>query len=68
MEKIGTIRNKVGIIKNKDGGIIKHRMLFKMILNPIFRKIGFSIVSCFEDDKFIKYQIREYPKYCKVVK
>ncbi len=59
---------KIGIIKNEDGEIIKHRMLFKMILNPIFRKIGFSIVSCFEDDKFIKYQIREYPKYCKVIK
>ena len=44
-----------------------HRTLLKTILNPIFRKFGFSIVSIFSDDnRFIKYIIRPYPRYCQI--
>lgn len=45
-----------------------HRTKLKIILNPILRKIGFSIVSCFKDGKFIKYQLKKYPMYCEVIK
>ena len=56
------------IVYDKNKIIITHRTLLKILLNPILRKIGYSIVSYIEKDKFIKYQIREYPKYCKVIK
>jgi len=46
----------------------RHRTLLKVIFNPILRKFGCSIVSCMEGDKFIEYQVRPYPKYCKVIK
>jgi len=47
----------------------RHWTLLKAILNPILRKFGWSIVSIFdENEKFIKYQIREYPKYCGIPK
>lgn len=45
-----------------------HKTLLKIILNPILRKIGFSIISVFDNNKFIKYQIKKYPKYCKIIK
>jgi hypothetical protein len=49
--------------------MIKHRTLLKIIINPILRKLGYSIVSVIDDnDKFIRYELREYPKYCKVIK
>ena len=53
---------------NKDNEIIVHRTLLKIIFNPILRKFfKCSIVSCFdENNNFLKYQIKEYPKYCKV--
>lgn len=59
----------LGIIKDKDGEIIMHRTVLKIIFNPILRKIfKCSIVSHFdENNNFVKYQIREYPKYCKVI-
>lgn len=46
----------------------QHRTKLKVFLNPVLRKIGFSIVSVFEDGRFVRYQIRRYPKYCEVVK
>jgi len=60
--------NKMGIIKDKNGEVVMHRTMLKIILNPILRKLGCSIVSHIENDKFIKYEIRPYPKYCKVIK
>lgn len=37
-----------------------HRTLLKIILNPILRKFGFEIVSCFsEQDKFLRYELRK---------
>jgi len=57
---------KFGIIKNKN--IITHRTILKIVLNPILRKIGWSIVSHVEDDRFIKYEIRSYPQNCRVIK
>ena len=44
-----------------------HRTLLKVILNPMLRKFGFSIVSVLEGDKFIKYQIRKYPECCEII-
>lgn len=58
--------SKLGIIKDKDGNVIMHRTMLKIIFNPVLRKFGYSIVSHIGDEgEFIKYQIREYPKYCK---
>ena len=45
-----------------------HRTLLKIILNPILRKLGWSIVSVFIDDTFVRYELRSYPQYCKVIK
>ena len=44
-----------------------HITWFKKILNPIFRKLGFSIVSVFEDKTLRGYQLRKYPQNCKIV-
>lgn len=44
-----------------------HRVWFKVILNPILRNFGCSIVSVFENNKFVGYRLREYPKYCGIV-
>lgn len=60
---------KLGIIKDKISDTITHRTVLKIIFNPILRKFGYSIVSCFDEkDNFMKYKIREYPKYCKVIR
>lgn len=59
---------RLGIIKDEEGNVLRHRTLLKIIFNPILRKFGWSIVSVFKNNKFIGYQIREYPKYCKVIK
>lgn len=45
-----------------------HRVWFKNLLNPIFRKLGFSIVSIFDGDKLLGYKLMRYPKYCEVIK
>lgn len=44
-----------------------HRTLLKIILNPILRKMGWSIVSVFNNDTFIRYELRKYPQYCKII-
>ena len=58
----------IGLIKNNKSEAIMHKTLLKIICNPILRKFGYSIVSHIENNKFIKYEIRLYPKYCKVIK
>lgn len=37
-----------------------HKTLLKVILNPILRKFGFQIVSCFDGNTFLKYEIRKF--------
>ncbi len=60
---------ELGIIKNKNGKVIMHRTILKILLNPILRKFGYSIVSHINDNgEFIKYEIRSYPQYCKVIR
>jgi hypothetical protein len=45
-----------------------HRTLLKIILNPILRKFRCSIVSVVdENNKFIKYRLKSYPKHCKII-
>lgn len=46
MLNLGTIR--------KNGKIINHRSLFKVVLNPVFRSLGFCIGTPYdlEKDKF----------------
>ena len=59
---------ELGIIKDKDKNIIMHRTILKIILNPILRKFGCSIVSHINDNgEFIKYEIRPYPQNCRVL-
>ena len=68
MGDIGLMR-KLGIIKDENGEVIMHRTILKILLNPILRKFGYSIGSHIVDEgEFIRYQIREYPKYCKVIR
>lgn len=63
------LMNKLGIIKDKNGEAIVHRTILKIVLNPILRKFGCSIVSHIKDNsEFIKYEIRSYPQNCKVIK
>lgn len=59
---------KWGIIKNEEGEVIMHRIMLKIMLNPILRKFGYSIVSHIENDEFIRYEIRSYPQNCRVIK
>jgi hypothetical protein len=40
-----------------------HRAWFKVLFNPILRRIGFVIVSCFDDSKLTGYQLRRYPSF-----
>jgi hypothetical protein len=47
--------------------IQQHRTKLKIILNPILRKFGWSIVSCFEGENFVGYKLRRYPQYCKII-
>lgn len=48
----------------------QHRVLFKVIFNPILRMFGWSIVSVFNADnkRFIRYELRKYPEHCEVVR
>ena len=49
--------------------MLQHRTLLKVLLNPILRTFGWSIV-CYIDvvtDKFLGYGIKPYPKYCKLI-
>jgi hypothetical protein len=41
----------------KDGKIINHRSLFKVLCNPILRCFGWQIVSIFVDNKINKIQL-----------
>ena len=62
------MKYKLGIIKDKDGSVVMHRTILKIIFNPILRKLGCSIVSCIKNGKFTKYKIRSYPQNCEVRK
>lgn len=46
----------------------QHRVWFKIILNPILRIIGWSIVSIVEKNKVIGYGVRKYPEHCSIEK
>ena len=49
--------HKLGIIRDEEGEVVMHRTLLKIILNPILRKFGYSIVSHISDEgEFMKYQ------------
>jgi hypothetical protein len=37
-----------------------HRPWFKVIFNPILRKLGLCIVSIFDEDNLVGYGIRSY--------
>lgn len=37
-----------------------HRTPIKVLFNPILRRLGWVIVSVFEDDVFIGYQLRRW--------
>ena len=43
----------------KDGKVVNHRTLFKIILNPILRLFGFEIVSIFNGNDFVNYDIHK---------
>lgn len=45
-----------------------HRTWFKVLFNPILRKLGWSICSVFDDETrtLIGYKILPYPENCKV--
>lgn len=45
-----------------------HKKWFKILFNPMLRKFGYSIVSVFENDILLRYELKEYPKYCAVIK
>lgn len=47
--------------------MVRHRTWFKVLLNPILRKIGWSIVSVVSDNKVLGYELRKYPENCKVL-
>lgn len=64
VENILKVIRKDCIVKPSGGIIVStrtnHRTWLKIILNPILRKFGFQIVSCFsEQDKFLRYEIRK---------
>ena len=45
-----------------------HRTWFKVILNPVLRRLGFSIVSIFQDGVLKGYAIRRYPQHCGITR
>ena len=59
---------KLGIIKDEQGNVIMYRTILKIMLNPILRKFGYSIVSHIKNDEFIRYEVRSYPKCCKIIR
>ena len=47
---------KLGILY-KNGEIVNHRSLSKIIFNPILRYFGYYIGSIFENNKLIEYKL-----------
>jgi hypothetical protein len=39
----------------KDGKVINHRSLLKVLFNPLLRCAGWQITSVFENDEFLHY-------------
>lgn len=52
---------KLGILY-KNGEIVNHRSLSKIILNPILRYFGYYIGSIFENNKFVEYKLSKCTK------
>ncbi len=52
---------KLGILY-KNGEIVNHRSLSKIIFNPILRYFGYYIGSIFENNKFIEYKLSKCTK------
>ena len=48
----------LGIIK-KNGIVINHRSLFKLIFNPILRLFKYQIVTIIEGDEIIKIKLNK---------
>ena len=46
----------------------QHKAWFKIILNPILRILGWSIISVVENDIVIGYEVRKYPEHCNMIK
>jgi glycosyltransferase involved in cell wall biosynthesis len=64
-----SLRRTEGVRASEGEYIVVHKTMLKIILNPILRKFGCSIVSYMDDnDRFIRYGIRSYPKNCKVIR
>lgn len=38
------------------------KSLLKILLNIIFNKLGFTLVSCFVGNEFVGYKLRTYTK------
>lgn len=54
---------KWGVVK-ENGEVVIHRTLLKVLLNPLLTKFGWIIVSKFEGDEFLGYEMRWYPENC----
>lgn len=44
----------------------RHNTILKRWLNPVLRRLGWSIVSVFNEDRFLGYRLRRYPQYCAI--
>lgn len=54
-------RLKLGVLY-KNGEIVNHRSLFKVVLNPIFRCFGFCLGTHFENGRLGGYSLMRCPK------
>ena len=48
----------------KNGEIINHRSLLKILFNPILRCFGWQIASEFDENKFVKYTMTRSLRLC----
>jgi hypothetical protein len=46
----------------KNGQIINHRSLLKVICNPVLRCVGWQISSVFDKNEFIGYNLTRCPR------
>lgn len=49
------------LVKEQDGSVVCHRVWFKIILNPILRKLGYVIVTHLDQEKVTGYSLQTYP-------
>lgn len=57
---------ELGIICNKDGKIINHRSIIKVLINPFLRIIGIQIATKYDMDKNILLWLKIMK--CRIVK